>query len=131
VSAAFCKSAWPGVVLEAAAILVRLTDRELGHRPCGGLALDARKLRADEGSVETNFFGRGTRRIAVVTVLGRFRSGVGLECAQRLLGRLGGFPFLTLFAFVMGHQYALRRRVLFHRFENLVVSRFDRRLLLA
>ena len=46
------KTAWPRVVvLESAAVLVRLTNRELGDRARDGLALDARELRSDQRAV--------------------------------------------------------------------------------
>ena len=47
--------------------LVRLANRELRHGPRDGLALDARKLRADQRAMQTDFFGR-RRCVAVIAV---------------------------------------------------------------
>src|SRR5687768_15763699 len=57
------------VVLEPAPILVRLTDREFGHRTRNGLALDARQLRSNQRPVQPHFLRCSLRRSAAVVAV--------------------------------------------------------------
>jgi hypothetical protein len=69
--AALGKPAGARVVLESAAVLGGLPDRELRHRPGHRLAFDARELRTDQRPVQSDFF-RGAFRghVPVVVVNG-------------------------------------------------------------
>ena len=67
--AALGKPSGARVVLESAAVLGGLPDRELRHGPGHRLAFDARELRTNQRPVQADFFGGALRgRVPVVLV---------------------------------------------------------------
>src|SRR5688500_11692249 len=123
-AAAFREAPGSGiVVLESPLTLVRLSDGELRRGTRDRLALDARQLRPNQGTMQPYFFRCRLRRsVAVIAVRRRVLR------VLRLFVTRWGFRF---FGVGVGHQHRVWLRILLHRLEYLVVCRFDRRLFLA